>query len=219
MASAHPTMPIAVEVESYKISHGASKNLDVKFDMCELPDPQTKCAAVVANPELTGQDPVVQNFLDSGGKLSAAVNNMVPLLYAMFPQLLSKTGTQIRIGIACTGGRHRSVATVEFLAKKLREQMGSEVSVTHRELVSAESSATELPESAPSSGSAKPPTMYRYNVTSGTFDSIESSTLSDETVGNLLKNGLDVLGELREKRRKLVHSGGASATRPSTENL
>jgi len=38
----------------------------------------------------------------------------------------------ITVGFGCTGGRHRSVAVVETLAKTLRES-GREVNVDHRD--------------------------------------------------------------------------------------
>jgi UPF0042 nucleotide-binding protein len=41
---------------------------------------------------------------------------------------------RVSIGIGCTGGKHRSVATAIELAKRLSALEGIEVSIKHRDL-------------------------------------------------------------------------------------
>ena len=40
----------------------------------------------------------------------------------------------LRIGIGCTGGRHRSVAVAEALARRLEAEPGCEVQILHRDI-------------------------------------------------------------------------------------
>ena len=56
-----------------------------------------------------------------------------PLLHSIVAGLL-KNRKDLRIGIGCTGGRHRSVAVVHTLAARLSEATGLQVQTRHRDI-------------------------------------------------------------------------------------
>ena len=55
------------------------------------------------------------------------------LLVSLLPQYQAEGKSYLTIGIGCTGGQHRSVAIVEELAERLRDQ-GFPLRVGHRDL-------------------------------------------------------------------------------------
>ena len=55
------------------------------------------------------------------------------LIEVAAPGYLSEGKRQVTVAIGCTGGKHRSTAMSEELARRLRDQ-GRHVSVLHRDL-------------------------------------------------------------------------------------
>ena len=51
----------------------------------------------------------------------------------LLPQYAREGKSQLVIGIGCTGGRHRSVAIVEYLAQRLRAER-YDARVEHRDI-------------------------------------------------------------------------------------
>jgi UPF0042 nucleotide-binding protein len=56
------------------------------------------------------------------------------LLRFLLPQYIAEGKTYVTIAIGCTGGRHRSVAIAEALARRTRPVKGVEVRVRHRDI-------------------------------------------------------------------------------------
>jgi RNase adapter protein RapZ len=52
----------------------------------------------------------------------------------LIPQYRSEGKSYLTIAIGCTGGRHRSVALAEELAKRLSAKHPTKVKVTHRDV-------------------------------------------------------------------------------------
>ena len=57
------------------------------------------------------------------------------LLQFLLPQYIAEGKTYLTIGVGCTGGRHRSVAIAEALARRLRRVSGIVVRVRHRDVL------------------------------------------------------------------------------------
>ncbi len=57
------------------------------------------------------------------------------LLKFLLPQYIAEGKTYLTIAIGCTGGRHRSVAIAEALARKLKRVRGIELRVRHRDVL------------------------------------------------------------------------------------
>ncbi|WP_406245582.1 RNase adapter RapZ [Microbacterium sp. M] len=115
---------------SFGFKYGLPTDVDLVADMRFLPNP-------FWNDELrglTGQDEAVRDYVLSreGAQefLDAYAKALVPVLEGY--QRENKSHSTVAIG--CTGGRHRSVAMSEELAKRLSQMPGVAVNVRHRDL-------------------------------------------------------------------------------------
>ncbi len=119
-----------VTLLSFGFKYGLPTDVDLVADMRFLPNP-------FWNEELrglTGQDPeVVEYVLSRQGAaefLDAYATALTPVLEGY--QRENKSHSTIAIG--CTGGKHRSVAMSEELARRLSAIPGVAVNVRHRDL-------------------------------------------------------------------------------------
>jgi UPF0042 nucleotide-binding protein len=62
------------------------------------------------------------------------LQHLEELLGFLIPQYRSEGKSYLTIAIGCTGGRHRSVALAEELAKRLSVKHPTKVKVTHRDV-------------------------------------------------------------------------------------
>jgi UPF0042 nucleotide-binding protein len=115
---------------SFGFKYGLPTDVDLVADMRFLPNPYW-------NEELrglTGQDAVVRDYvLSRDGAtefLEAYTAALVPVLEGY--QRENKSHSTVAIG--CTGGKHRSVAMVEELARRLSSIPGVAINVRHRDL-------------------------------------------------------------------------------------
>lgn len=111
---------------SFGYKHGIPDSINLLFDLRFLPNPYYI-------PELSSKNGQNQQVA------AYAINNQAgddflalskPLIEFTINQYRHKNKKKIVITIGCTGGRHRSVAMVEALAKKLVQT----VTVTHRDI-------------------------------------------------------------------------------------
>jgi len=119
-----------VTLLSFGFKYGLPTDVDVVADMRFLPNPYW-------NEDLrglTGQDETVREYVLSrdGAEefLDAYAKALVPVLEGY--QRENKSHSTIAIG--CTGGKHRSVAMSEELARRLAGIPGVAVNVRHRDL-------------------------------------------------------------------------------------
>jgi UPF0042 nucleotide-binding protein len=59
------------------------------------------------------------------------------MLQFLIPQYRAEGKSYLTVSIGCTGGRHRSVAVAEELARRLTEKHRANVKVTHRDVMKA----------------------------------------------------------------------------------
>jgi RNase adapter protein RapZ len=116
-------------VLSFGFKFGVPYNADLVFDVRFLPNPYF-------DPELrayTGRDPrIVRYVLDD--PVSKRFLAYLHGFLAMLMPLYHKEGkSYLTISIGCTGGKHRSVVTVEEVGHHLR-QLGYRVACHHRDL-------------------------------------------------------------------------------------
>ncbi len=79
----------------------------------------------------SGLDTEVQEYIFSNPDSMKYFQLLSELLKLQIKLALARSCEQISIAVGCTGGRHRSVAVAEFLAKELE---GHEISVIHRDI-------------------------------------------------------------------------------------
>jgi len=120
--------PVVVNITSFGFRYGTPQSVELLFDMRFLPNPYFEQELRA----LTGRDERVASYvLDSerGGEFLARLEGFLGYVLPMYDD---EGKAYVTIGIGCTGGKHRSVAMAEALARWLKG-LGREVNVEHRD--------------------------------------------------------------------------------------
>jgi UPF0042 nucleotide-binding protein len=122
------TGKLAVTLVSFGWKHGAPVEFNLVFDVRFLPNPYFE-------PTLThkdGRDPDVARFVCASADGLELVERVENLLRFSLPQFQQEGKLYVTVAVGCTGGRHRSVAIVE----ELRRRLGGEwdILVRHRDV-------------------------------------------------------------------------------------
>jgi len=120
---------ILVSVVSFGFRSGLPPDANLVFDVRFLPNPNY----VPRLKSKTGQDAVVQRFMDSFPSTRAFMKHLMDLLFYLLPKYIQEGKSYLTIAIGCTGGRHRSVAVAEKLGRALAEE-GYKTRVSHRDI-------------------------------------------------------------------------------------
>lgn len=128
-AAAGPRRPLRVAFTSFGFKHGVPRVVDLLFDVRFLPNPHWE---EDLRP-LDGRDPAVREFVFTGEDAHRFVAMADEMLGFLVPRYEAEGKAYLTIGIGCTGGRHRSVAIAEELARRLRDRGGVDVTVRHRD--------------------------------------------------------------------------------------
>ncbi|MDH3605947.1 MAG: RNase adapter RapZ [Acidimicrobiia bacterium] len=123
-----PRRQMKVTVASFGFKHGSPRDLDLVFDVRFLPNPHW----VPELRPLTGIDAAVADYVLKDEAAMEFVERIDGLLEFLVPRYVDEGKAYLRIGIGCTGGRHRSVAIAEELGRRLGEA-GNDVTVRHRD--------------------------------------------------------------------------------------
>jgi len=118
-----------VNLTSFGFRHGLPRGADLVFDVRFLRNPHF-------HPTLrpkTGLDPEVAVYALDEERGVGLLARLRDLLEFLVPLYEAEGKAYLTVAVGCTGGRHRSVAVVEALAKDLRRG-GREVNVTHRDV-------------------------------------------------------------------------------------
>ena len=122
---------LTVSLTSFGFKHGIPMDVDTLLDVRFLPNPHY-------DPDLrslTGHDEPVRQAVLGLEDCQAFLAKAGDLLSFLIPRYDAEGKTYFTLGVGCTGGRHRSVAVVEELAKRLREEgAGVGIFVRHREV-------------------------------------------------------------------------------------
>lgn len=124
--SAVPAM--VVRVVSFGFKYGVPTDADLMFDLRFLKNPHF----VRGLREKTGLDPEVRDYVLSQNDAKEFEDDVWRLLEHSLPRYAADGKAYLTIAIGCTGGKHRSVAMAEQLAKRLEE--GNSVVLAHRDL-------------------------------------------------------------------------------------
>jgi len=125
---------LAVTLLSFGFRHGLPVEADFVFDVRSFPNPYF----VEGLSAGTGEDAAVSAFVFERPEARAVVESMITLLDQVIPMAEEEGKAYLTIAVGCTGGRHRSVATVRELQKRLKG--GRAFSVRHRDLERREGS-------------------------------------------------------------------------------
>ena len=114
-ATAGSTSGPNVSLLSFGFKHGPPVEADLLFDVRFLPNPYF----VEGLRELDGRGPEVQRFLDDIELTGEFFDRLTSFIDFLIPHYAAEGKSYLTVAIGCTGGKHRSVALVEKLARHL----------------------------------------------------------------------------------------------------
>ena len=120
---------LAISLVSFGYPHGLPREADLVFDVRFLRNPHYD---PLLRP-LTGRDPSVAAYVLADPDYEIFFRRVTDLLDLLLPRFVQEGKKYVTIAIGCTGGRHRSVTSVERLARYL-QAASWRVSITHREI-------------------------------------------------------------------------------------
>lgn len=120
---------LQTNIVSFGYKHGLPLDVDLVFDCRFLPNPHW----VDELRPLTGLDAPVREYVIDQRETKAFLKELDRLFALLLPAFEREGKSYLSIGIGCTGGRHRSVAISEELARLLRKR-GRTTTVHHRDV-------------------------------------------------------------------------------------
>lgn len=117
-----------ITVMSYGFKYGIPVESDLVFDVRFLPNPYYI-------PELrvqTGKDKPVYDYVMSFDQTHEFLKHLYSICDFLVPHYIEEGKTSLVVSIGCTGGKHRSVAISETLARHLQEA-GYSATAMHRD--------------------------------------------------------------------------------------
>lgn len=120
---------ITVNVTSFGFKYGVPIDADLIFDVRFLPNPHY----IEQLRPRTGRNEEVYEYVMKWTETQVFLTKLLDLLNFLIPQYNKEGKSQVVIGIGCTGGKHRSVAIAEYLAKRLGTGEAEIVRVSHRD--------------------------------------------------------------------------------------
>ena len=119
---------LSVTLVSFGFKHGLPVEFNLVFDVRFLPNPYFEPALT----HLDGRDPDVARYVLDTANGAELVGHVDRLLRFSLPQFQAEGKLYVTVCVGCTGGRHRSVAVVEELRRRLGDQF--DVLVRHRDV-------------------------------------------------------------------------------------
>jgi UPF0042 nucleotide-binding protein len=120
---------LQVAVESFGFKHGLPLDADIVMDVRFLPNPHWDDELR----PLTGHDPKVRDYVLERAVTTSFLDHFEAMLLDVMPSYRAEGRAYLTIAIGCTGGRHRSVAVAEELARRFGER-GIVARTSHRDV-------------------------------------------------------------------------------------
>ena len=118
-----------ISICSFGFKYGLPRDADLVVDVRFLPNPYYNAELK----PLTGHQPVVRDFVLMQTATREFMRRYLHLLRFLLPQYNKEGKRHLLLAVGCTGGRHRSVALAESLAKRLH-LLGYQVVLAHRDI-------------------------------------------------------------------------------------
>ncbi len=115
---------------SFGFKYGAPVDADLMFDVRFLDNPNF----VDHLRHLPGTDPAIVEYVLGREETRQFVTRVSELLAFVLPRYEREGKAYLTVAIGCTGGRHRSVALAEHLARELSSSTGLAITTIHRDL-------------------------------------------------------------------------------------
>jgi RNase adapter protein RapZ len=121
---------MALTLLTFGFKNGPPRDADLTLDVRFLPNPHY----VDELRPLTGLDPVVRDYVESGTQAGEFYGRLMPLLEFLVPAYVAEGKSHLTIAIGCTGGRHRSVTVADRIRRDLAHLDDVVVRVKHRDV-------------------------------------------------------------------------------------
>ena len=119
---------LVVTCMSFGFKNGIVADADLVFDVRCFPNPFYDKDLK----ERTGLECDVKDYVFSGGEAGIFLDKLYDMLDYMIPLYKKEGKTQLTIAIGCTGGKHRSVAIVEEVGRRLKKSY--KTVIVHRDI-------------------------------------------------------------------------------------
>ena len=119
---------LTITVQSFGYARGLPRAADLVFDVRFLRNPHYEDDLR----PLTGRDKAVAEYVSQDPDFESIYQRIYDLISALLPRYEKEGKSYLTIAIGCTGGRHRSVFTVEKLSSDLAGA-GYRVNMLHRD--------------------------------------------------------------------------------------
>lgn len=120
---------MTINLVSFGFRNGLPREADIVMDVRFVKNPHWDKQLR----PLSGQDAPVGKHIEEDPAFNEFFEGLKNLLNPLLPRYKAEGKSYLTIAIGCTGGRHRSVYSIEKLAKWLKEQSNT-VHITHRDL-------------------------------------------------------------------------------------
>ncbi len=114
---------------SFGFKYGIPRDADLVMDVRFLPNPYY----VESLREKTGNDQEVQDYVLKWPSTDKFYTKFFDLIDFLLPEYKKEGKSHLSVAIGCTGGKHRSVTTVNKLAEFLKEQEFN-INIEHRDI-------------------------------------------------------------------------------------
>ena len=127
---AREAQALSVTLLSFGFRHGLPASSDLVFDARFLPNP----FFIEGLRAQAGTDAPVAAYVLEKQPAQEFLRQLESLLGFLLPQYRAEGKSYLTVSIGCTGGRHRSVALAEELARRLAHYPGVRLRVAHRDV-------------------------------------------------------------------------------------
>ncbi|HET7699928.1 MAG TPA: RNase adapter RapZ [Candidatus Limnocylindria bacterium] len=124
------TPAMLVNVVSFGYKFGLPPSADLVFDVRFMENP----FYIPALRDRDGRDAAVRDFVLGHQATGAFLDHLIPFLRFALPRYEEEKKARLGIALGCTGGRHRSVALADEIARRLRDFWPGEITVEHRDV-------------------------------------------------------------------------------------
>ncbi|CAN5621845.1 RNase adapter RapZ [soil metagenome] len=127
---------LAVTLQSFSYKRGVPRGIDMVMDVRFLRNPHWDAHLR----PMDGRDREVAAYVARDPNWQPFTGRLADMMRFLLPAYRAEGKAYFTLGLGCTGGRHRSVAAVEWLGKALAQD-GWRVSIRHRDLVEPDARA------------------------------------------------------------------------------
>jgi UPF0042 nucleotide-binding protein len=121
---------LSLTLTTFGFKNGPPRDADLTLDVRFLPNPHY----VDELRPLTGHDPAVVEYVEAGTQAGEFYGRLMPLLDFLLPAYVAEGKQHLTIAVGCTGGRHRSLAVADRIARAVEDRAEIRLRVVHRDL-------------------------------------------------------------------------------------